>query len=71
MKIGNQLEMPFEKQTVSRPHFRRETRMERARWWFRRMHEVVNEAVAWPPAHEPRPEQTYLRMEPRPFDKAA
>lgn len=39
---------------------RRENRMARAAWWFGKMREVVNNAMDWPPANQPRPEQTYL-----------
>ncbi len=39
---------------------RRENRLARAAWWFGKMREVVNGAMDWPPASQPRPEQTFL-----------
>lgn len=39
---------------------RRENRIQRAAWWFDRMREAVNNAMDWPPAGEPRPEQIWL-----------
>jgi hypothetical protein len=39
---------------------RRETRIQRAAWWFARMREAVNNAMDWQPAREPRPEQIWL-----------
>ena len=39
---------------------RREDRMNRAAWWFNRMRAVVNNAMDWEPAGQPRPEQTWL-----------
>ena len=39
---------------------RRENRMARAAWWFGKMREVVNDAMDWPDAGQPRPEQTLL-----------
>jgi len=39
---------------------RRESRIQRAAWWFERMRETVNKAMDWQPAGEPRPEQIWL-----------
>jgi len=39
---------------------RRENRVTRAAWWFGKMREVVNGAMDWPAAGQPRPEQTLL-----------
>ena len=39
---------------------RRENRMARAAWWFGKMRDVVNNAMDWPEAGQPRPEQTLL-----------
>ncbi len=39
---------------------RRENRMARAAWWFGKMREVVNGAMDWSAAGQPRPEQTLL-----------
>jgi hypothetical protein len=37
-----------------------------ASWWFQRMREVVDRAVAWTPAEMPRPEQIWLPNTHRP-----
>jgi hypothetical protein len=39
---------------------RRENRLARAAWWFGKMRAVVNDAIDWPAAGQPRPEQTFL-----------
>ncbi len=35
-------------------------RQGRARWWFERMRQVVNDAFDWQPAPAPRPQQTWF-----------
>ena len=35
----------------------RQRRLSRATWWFERMRQVVERAMDWEPAPEPRPEQ--------------
>ena len=37
------------------PH--RRSSMRNARWWFRRMRQIVDGALAWQPDPPPRPEQ--------------
>ena len=32
-----------------------------ARWWFERMHQIVDRAFDWQPAPSPRPEQIWFR----------
>jgi len=39
---------------------RRERRMTRAQWWFSHMRQIVDRAMDWQAAPEPRPEQTWL-----------
>ncbi len=39
---------------------RRQRRLSRAHWWFERMRQVVDRAMDWAPAPEPRPEQTWF-----------
>lgn len=39
---------------------RRERRMTRAQWWFAHMRQIVDHAMDWQAAPEPRPEQTWL-----------
>ena len=61
----HQLEIGFTHESFSvQPVIRRPRvrRMTRAHWWFRRMHNVVNQALDWSPAASPRPEQTYLAL---------
>jgi hypothetical protein len=57
-----QLEISFAGACTFRPVVRRQKRLTRARWWFRQMRSVVNQARDWAPAPEPRPEQTYLGL---------
>ena len=39
---------------------RRERRINRAAWWFAHMRQIVNHAMDWKAAPEPRPEQIWL-----------
>jgi hypothetical protein len=41
---------------------RRESRLTRAQWWFGQMRQLVNNAVDWNPAPEPRAEQPWLEI---------
>ena len=45
--------------TARRP---REGRMTRATWWFGQMRQLVNNAVDWTAAPEPRAEQPWLGL---------
>jgi hypothetical protein len=38
----------------------RARRITRGAWWFARMRQIVDHAMDWPAAGEPRPEQTWL-----------
>jgi len=42
------------------PPSRRAGRIQRAAWWFAQMRQIVDRAVDWQPAGEPRPEQIWL-----------
>jgi hypothetical protein len=37
-----------------------ERRISRAKWWFAHMRQIVDRAMDWEAAAEPRPEQTWL-----------
>ena len=39
---------------------RRERRITRATWWFAHMRQIVNRAMDWETAGQPRPEQAWL-----------
>lgn len=41
---------------------RRQNRQSRAAWWFGQMRRVVNNAMDWDAAPEPRPEQSWLEI---------
>lgn len=57
MTTINQLELGFNG-TQSRIHGRRrELRVARAKWWFAKMREAVENAVAWQAENAPRAEQ--------------
>jgi hypothetical protein len=56
----NQLELGF---NGIRPHAgttRREGRIARASWWFSQMRDIVERAMDWESADEPRPEQIWI-----------
>jgi hypothetical protein len=38
----------------------REGKIQRAAWWFAQMRQIVDRAMDWEPAREPRPEQIWL-----------
>jgi hypothetical protein len=40
----------------------RQSRAQRAQWWFTQMRRVVDRAVAWPSNNPGRPEQVYLTL---------
>ncbi len=72
MNPQNQLEITFGSHLAAGQQFRpRQTRLERGRWWFRRMHEVVEQAVDWQDAPGARPEQTHLKLSRNDLPKAA
>jgi hypothetical protein len=50
-----QLELALAAGPAARPR-----RQSRARWWFQRMRQVVEQACDWQPALTPRPEQTWF-----------
>ena len=50
--IGRQLELRLGSQAERCQSKWRQGRVGRARWWFERMHEVVNRAPDWGPAPE-------------------
>jgi hypothetical protein len=57
---GGQLELGLNGLKRTTQVARRENRMTRAAWWFGKMREAVNNAMDWPSAGQPRPEQTFL-----------
>jgi hypothetical protein len=72
MKDTTQIEMTFDRTAAFRPVIRRRPgRLERARWWFRRMHAVVDLAGDWRTVPPGRPEQTHLGLPGRDLSEAA
>jgi hypothetical protein len=57
MTTNEQLELGLNGTPVRILARRRETRVERAQWWFAQMRAVVADAMAWPPAGEAPAEQ--------------
>ena len=55
MEIGFDASLPRSSRRGVRRH-------QRARWWFGRMREVVNQALDWTSAPPARPQQTYLEL---------
>jgi hypothetical protein len=57
----NQLELGFNSDNRPRPNAaRREGRIARASWWFAQMRDIVERAMDWETAGEPRPEQIWI-----------
>lgn len=57
---NQQMELGFSGQKLLTRSGRRERRMTRAKWWFTNMRQIVDRAMDWQAAAEPRPEQTWL-----------
>jgi len=57
---NEQLELGFNGIRPRARGTRRESRIARATWWFDRMREVVECAMDWNTAGEPRPEQIWI-----------
>jgi len=60
MTTDQQLELGLGGEKPAARIARREDRMARAAWWFNKMRAVVNGAMDWPPAGQPRPQQEWL-----------
>ena len=58
--FDQQMELGIENAKVCPSVVRREQRVKRARWWFDRMRQIVEQAVNHRPAPEPRPEQIWF-----------
>lgn len=60
MTTNEQLELGFNGTQTRILGRRRETRVARAQWWFARMRAAVSDAMTWPAAGQPRPEQIWM-----------
>ena len=56
----NQLELGFSGIPPRANAVRREGRIVRAGWWFAQMRDIVERAMDWEAAGEPRPEQIWI-----------
>ena len=56
----NQLELGFNGIRPQANVAGREGRIARAGWWFAQMHDIVERAMDWETAGEPRPEQIWI-----------
>jgi len=56
----NQLELGFNGIRPLADATRREGRIARAGWWFAQMRDIVERAMDWEAAGEPRPEQIWI-----------
>ena len=54
MKNKEQMELGFAGANQCPRSARRQSRMNRANWWFNQMRHLVDEAFDWEPAPEPR-----------------
>lgn len=57
-----QLEIRFGNRKVCNCRRPVSPRRRRAQWWFQQMRVLVDNAMEWRPASQPRPEQTYLAL---------
>jgi len=60
MTTNNQLELGFNGIQTPADGARCEGRIARAGWWFGRMRNIVENAMDWSAAAEPRPEQIWM-----------
>jgi hypothetical protein len=57
---NEQMELGFNGIQIHAPTAHRAGRVARAGWWFARMRAVVEQAMDWNAADEPRPEQIWM-----------
>jgi hypothetical protein len=57
---NEQLELGFGSLPLKSNCGKREGRIARANWWFAKMREAVENAIDWPAASQPRPEQIWM-----------
>ena len=60
MTTNEQLELGFNGTQTRIFGRRREARVARAKWWFAKMREAVETAMAWQNSGVPRPEQIWM-----------
>ena len=60
IKTNEQLELGFNGVQIRAGAAPREGRIARANWWFARMRTIVENAMDWSAAAEPRPEQIWI-----------
>jgi len=61
--MRQQLEITFTASTPCRRIFQSRERRNKAQWWFNQMRQLVDTAFDWTSPNQPRPEQTYFRLE--------
>jgi len=59
-KTNEQLELGFNGVQILAGATPRDSRIARANWWFARMRDIVENAMDWSAAAEPRPEQIWI-----------
>ncbi len=57
---AGQMELSFNSQRRATKSANRQTRIERATWWFTKMRAVVDNAITWNGGRDPQPEQMRL-----------
>jgi hypothetical protein len=57
---NEQLELGFGGLPLKSNSGKHEGRIARANWWFAKMREAVENAIDWPAASQPRPEQIWM-----------
>jgi hypothetical protein len=56
------MERSFKETVELRSMNHRARRLNRAKWWFRRMRGIVDRAIDWQPMPQGRPEQVYFTL---------
>jgi len=57
---NQQMELGFNEVRTAVPTNPRKRRITRGAWWFARMRQIVDRAIAWETVGQGRPEQTWL-----------
>jgi hypothetical protein len=61
---SNQMELGLNSRTTRRRSLvRRQTRIQRAQYWFGQMRRAVDNAIDWSKPAQARPEQVYINLE--------
>lgn len=60
INVSGQMELGFNGNARTAPARARQTRIERAQWWFNKMRATVDNAMSWSAKPTPPPQQIWL-----------